>query len=193
MSHVIWDGDVVIWQNFRLWLHWDFQCSLRRKFRQNDIFVSAYIYPQKCVHSSRTIVPGCDLMRGQFHYNPPPVKMQTFQWRHNERHCVSNHRHLDCLFSCLFRSHQRRHQSSVSLVVLRGIHRRPVDSPHKGPVTRKMFLFDYVIMYTNAPVPVKLSWKIWVNNSHKFIRNFNIHKINKSQQAKWISYGLYRK
>ena len=29
---------------------------------------------------------------------------------------------------------------------MRGIHRRPVNSPHKGPVTRKMFPFDDVIM-----------------------------------------------
>ena len=41
---------------------------------------------------------------------------------------------------------QRRHQSSASLAFVRGIHRRPVNSPHKGPVTRKMFPFDDVIM-----------------------------------------------
>ena len=29
---------------------------------------------------------------------------------------------------------------------MRGIHRWPVNSPHKGPVTRKMFPFDDVIM-----------------------------------------------
>ena len=29
---------------------------------------------------------------------------------------------------------------------VRGIHRWPVNSPHKGPVTRKMSPFDYVIM-----------------------------------------------
>ena len=29
---------------------------------------------------------------------------------------------------------------------MRGIHRRPVNSPHKGPVTRKMIPFDDVIM-----------------------------------------------
>ena len=33
-----------------------------------------------------------------------------------------------------------------SLAFLRGIHRWPVNSPHKGPVTRKMFAFDDVIM-----------------------------------------------
>ena len=33
----------------------------------------------------------------------------------------------------------RQHQSSVSLAFVRGIHRWPVNSPHKGPVTRKCF------------------------------------------------------
>ena len=42
--------------------------------------------------------------------------------------------------------YQRKHQSSASLAFVRGIHRGPVNSPHKGPVTRKMFPFDDVIM-----------------------------------------------
>ena len=33
---------------------------------------------------------------------------------------------------------QRKHQSSASLAFVRGIHRGPVNSPHKWPVTRKM-------------------------------------------------------
>ena len=41
---------------------------------------------------------------------------------------------------------QRQHQRSVSLAFVREIHRGPVNSPHKWPVTRKMFLFDDVIM-----------------------------------------------
>ena len=41
---------------------------------------------------------------------------------------------------------QRKHQCSVSLAFVLGIHRRPVNSPHKWPVTRKMFPFDDVIM-----------------------------------------------
>ena len=39
-----------------------------------------------------------------------------------------------------------KHQSSASLAFVRGLHRWPVNSPHKGPVTRKMFPFDDVIM-----------------------------------------------
>ena len=43
---------------------------------------------------------------------------------------------------------QRKHQSSASLAFVWGIHRGPVDSPHKWPVTRKMLPFDDVIMTT---------------------------------------------
>ena len=41
---------------------------------------------------------------------------------------------------------QRKHKSSASLAFVRGIHRGPVNSPHKWPVMRKMFPFDDVIM-----------------------------------------------
>ena len=41
---------------------------------------------------------------------------------------------------------QRKHQSSASLAFVRGIHRGPMNSPHKWPVTRNMFPFDDVIM-----------------------------------------------
>ena len=40
---------------------------------------------------------------------------------------------------------QWKHQSSTSLAFVRGIHRWPVNSPHKWPVTRKMFPFDDVL------------------------------------------------
>ena len=42
---------------------------------------------------------------------------------------------------------QRKHQSSASLAFVRGIHRLPVNSPHKWPVAQKMFPFDDVIMF----------------------------------------------
>ena len=43
-------------------------------------------------------------------------------------------------------AYQRKLQRSASLAFVRGIHRWPVNSPHKGPVTRKMFPFDDVMM-----------------------------------------------
>ena len=41
---------------------------------------------------------------------------------------------------------QREHQSSSSLAFVWGIHRWPVNYPHKWPVTRKIFPFDDVII-----------------------------------------------
>ena len=57
---------------------------------------------------------------------------------------------------------QRKHQSSASLAFARGIHRWPVNSPHKWPVTRKKFLFDDVIMlhltYVREECQVWIKW-----------------------------------
>ena len=43
---------------------------------------------------------------------------------------------------------QRKHQSSASQAFVRGIHRGPGNSLHKWSVTRKMFPFDDVTMFT---------------------------------------------
>ena len=49
-------------------------------------------------------------------------------------------------------SDQRKHQSSTaSQAFVRGIHRWLANSPHKWPVTRKMFPFDDVIMWNVPP------------------------------------------
>ena len=40
---------------------------------------------------------------------------------------------------------KRKHQSSASLAFVQGIHRSSVNSPHKGPVTRKMFPYDVIM------------------------------------------------
>ena len=72
----------------------------------------------------------------------------TLQWRHNERDGVSNHQPHDCLLNRFWAADQRKHQSSASLADVWGIHRRQMNSPHKGPVTLKMFPFDDVIMNT---------------------------------------------
>ena len=43
-------------------------------------------------------------------------------------------------------AHQRKHQTSASLAIVRGIHRWLVNFLHIGPVTRKVFPFDDVII-----------------------------------------------
>ena len=62
---------------------------------------------------------------------------------------------LTVVFSTVYSdADQRKHQSSASLAFVRGIHRGPVNSSHKGPVTRKGFPFDDVFM-TPADSPVQ--------------------------------------
>ena len=58
---------------------------------------------------------------------------------------------LTSVYSTIYSDADRRkHQSYVSLAFVRGIHLWPVNSPHKWPVTRKMFPFDDVIMKVEA-------------------------------------------
>ena len=62
---------------------------------------------------------------------------------------VSNHRRMDWLFNRLFMRRSKKTSKlrvTRSLAFKRGIHRWPVNSPHKGSVKWKMFPFDDVIM-----------------------------------------------
>ena len=54
---------------------------------------------------------------------------------------------------------QRKHQCSASLAFVWGIHRGPVNSPHKWPVMRKMFPFDDVIMNKKNAAKALLHFK----------------------------------
>ena len=69
---------------------------------------------------------------------------RTLQWRHNARDGVSNHQPRHCLLNRLF----RRRSKKTSKLSVTGLCAgdSPVNSPHKGPVTRKMFPFGDVII-----------------------------------------------
>ena len=61
-------------------------------------------------------------------------KYQSLQWRHNGCDGVSNHLPTIVYSTVYSGVGQRKLQSSVSLAFVRGIHRWPVNSPHKWPV-----------------------------------------------------------
>ena len=75
------------------------------------------------------------------------LEQLPLQWRHNECDGVSDHRRLDCLLNRLFRLKSKESSKLCVTGLCGGIHRWPVISPHKGPVARKMFPFDDVIMF----------------------------------------------
>ena len=76
-------------------------------------------------------------MTTRFHYNDVTMSAVTSQITVISTVCLN-------VYSG---AHQRKHRSSSSLAFGRGIHWWPVDSPHKGPATRKMFPSDDVIMW----------------------------------------------
>ena len=76
-------------------------------------------------------------------------------------------------------ANQRKHQSSAPLAFVKGIHRRPVNSPHKWPITRKVFPFDDVIMVKSKLVQV-MAWY------HQATR----HCLSKSWPRSMFPYGI---
>ena len=70
----------------------------------------------------------------------------TSQWRHNECDGVSNHQPQGCLLKRLFRRRSKKTPKPRVTGPCGGIHRWPANSPNKGPIKRKMFPFDDVIM-----------------------------------------------
>ena len=86
------------------------------------------------------------------------------QWRHNEHDGVSNHQPCDCLLNRLFR---RRWQKTSKL--------RVTGLCDKGPVTRKMFPIDDVIVEPKSPLYMSAdimasSWWKWINQNYQNYR-----------------------
>ena len=71
---------------------------------------------------------------------------EPLQWRHNGRNSVSIHQYHDCLLNLLFRRRSKKTSKLRVTGFVWVIHRWPVNSPHKWPVTRKMLPLDDVIM-----------------------------------------------
>ena len=77
--------------------------------------------------------------------------MQTLGFKHHNDVIMSvmtsQITSLTIIYSTVYSyADQRKHQSSASLAFVRGVHRLPVNSPHKGPVTRKVLPFNDVII-----------------------------------------------
>ena len=70
----------------------------------------------------------------------------SLHWRHNDHDGVSNHQPHGCLLNRLFRRRSKKTSKLCVTGLCVGNSLGPVNSPHKGPVTRKMFPFDDVIM-----------------------------------------------
>ena len=91
---------------------------------------------------------------------------------------------LTIVYSTIYSDvHKKKHQSSASLAFVRGIHRWPVNSPHKGPVTRKCFhvmtsswkwcWITFLCISKVFELRVLVNKNCWRSWFYKFSNNFN--------------------
>ena len=71
----------------------------------------------------------------------------SLHWRHDGHDGVSNHQPRECLLNRLFGRISKKTSKFCVTGLCAGNSPVPVNSPHKGPVTRKMLPFDDVIMF----------------------------------------------
>ena len=91
------------------------------------------------------------------------IRHVSLPCRHNDHDSVSNHQPHGCLLNRLFRRRSKKTSKFRVTGLCVGNSPGPVNSPHKGPVTRKMFPFDDVIMYSQGGMifPTKKNAKMY--------------------------------
>ena len=107
-------------------------------------------------------------------------RFTTLHWRHNDHDGVSNHQPHGCLLNRLFRRRSKETSKLHVTGLCVGNSPESVNSPHKGPVTRKMFPFDDVIMqrfFIWYPVILRPSW-------------ISYSSVEEWQKCRWSCYKL---
>ena len=82
----------------------------------------------------------------------------TLHWRHNYHDGVSNHQPHGCLLNRLFSRKSKKTSKLRVTGLCAGNSPGPMNSPHKGPVTQKMFPFDDVIMEKSMDKKIHFRW-----------------------------------
>ena len=151
-------------------LLWGFFVTSHRKLA--DIHERGPMWNQIVItwnHNPRdlhTVYTFCGLSNAGLFY----LSSKELQWCHNERWRRKSP--ASRLFTQSFHQaqNQRKHQSSVSLAVVRWIHRWPVNSPHTGP---------------NNAEYVSIWWR-----HHEWLRIHGIHVLSKQPGRVWVDSQL---
>ena len=102
----------------------------------------------------------------------------SLQSRHNWHDCVSNHQPHDWLPNRLFRRRSNKTSKLCVTGLCVGKSPGPVISPHKWPVTRKMFPFyDIIMRFMWGAQTVKAGPYLSSTRIHEFISWFTINAI----------------
>ena len=132
---------------------WDFVAFTCRRFHRKPPRYLSLIWVSKCINFilQQHLPEANEFIKGHHAESVflPWRHMTPLEWRHNNGAMASQITGVSIAYSTVCSgAHHRKHQASTSLAFERGIHRSPVNSPHKGPATRKIFPFDDVIMPT---------------------------------------------
>ena len=116
-------------------------CHSSYKYHSNVRITHGWLIPEKYNYAFMI-----KKQRNQLNYIHSIHMTITLRWRHNGRDSVSNHQSHHCLPNRLFRRTSKKTSKLCVTGLCVGNSPGPVNSPHKWPVTRKMFPFDDVIM-----------------------------------------------
>ena len=116
----------------------------------------------------------------------------TLHWRHNDHDGVSNHQPHGCLLNRLFRRRSKKTSKLRVTGLCVGNSPGPVNSPHRGPVTRKMFPFDdVIIIITYRRIPYQVPTRSHPHTRDTFLcgcsgRSHGPHILEKRPLIQWI-------
>ena len=102
---------------------------------------------------------------------------------------VSNHRSFDCLFNRLCGLISKKHQSPRNWPFVMGIHRWPVKSPHKGPVTGEKHPLDDLIM-CSIPSTLAMQFNTKPSISWFYFSYLNSHHTGEASSEPGCAYIL---
>ena len=146
-------------------------------FKHNAFFGCMHITVQHGQPITYPVKYGMGLItHSRIHYNDVIMSMMASQ--------ITS---LTFVYSTVYSgADQRKHQGSASLVFVWGTHRGPVNSPHKWPVTRKIFPFHDVIMLTVAPLMFGKGYVL--SPTQHFIMDIITHLLNLCSQKglQWL-------
>ena len=152
--------------------------------RQKTILTHRYVTIDcRLRHNASTHPYHCDASTWNAISNLLDIYSIPLRWRHNDHTGVSNHQPHGCLLNRLFRLRSKKTSKLRVTGLCAGNSPGPVNSPHKGPVTRKIFPFDDVIMhghihgrswkylghwYYSPPNWCQISWITQILHGHRF-------------------------
>ena len=159
-----------------------FPHEVQEMWRFDDLLIASQVVEQKLefpmIWNAMTLVwRHCDAIS---HYNDAIMIVMASQ--------ITS---LTIVYSTVYSGTDgRKHQRSASLAFVRGIHRWPVNSPHKGPVTRKMFPFDDVIMSYRRKLKCTGVYQFTDNTDMFKKQRVEAIKINDPVSPTWTHWGM---